>query len=78
MSSNKSGFNPRINKSNVYKMTTEELDIFNKHLEVELKNTKKPSTIKSLNQNKHNYSQQVPSNQVRESKFKKSNIIPQH
>jgi hypothetical protein len=66
----KKGFNPRINKSNVYKMTTEELDIFNKHLEKELKNKKNFNNPSP----KHNHSQQIDK-VVKESKFKKSIIF---
>jgi chromosome segregation ATPase len=68
---NKKGFNPRINKSNVYKMTTEELDIFNKHLEKELKSKKNLNALSP----KHNHSQQISTDKaVKESKFKKSNL----
>ncbi len=51
---NKEGFNPRINKSNIYKMTPEELDQYNKKLEEELKNTKR----------KH-ISQQIPKKRIK-------------
>jgi hypothetical protein len=68
---NKKGFNPRINKSNVYKMTTEELDIFNKHLEQELKSKKAIGSVHS----KQNLSQSnISTDKInKDSKFKKSN-----
>ena len=48
----KESFNPRINKSNIYKMTPDELDLYNKQLEQELRITRKTDTkkITKLNQ----------------------------
>lgn len=47
----KEGFNPRINKSNIYKMTPEELDNYNKQLEQELRISRKTDNKKLIKLN---------------------------